>query len=168
MSHGPLVLDRATIEARIGQLAALVARATADPLIVPLAADCTLFAEALASALGGLPADPHDRVCGRNVVVAVTALDSGLRLRARLGGLAEHEPASLRACVLLDRPRRRLARDLPVIASGFVVADVLFAGFGLGGSTAADLHFADDAECERARRHRDEHSEEHSLFATIA
>jgi hypoxanthine-guanine phosphoribosyltransferase len=163
-----MVLDRATISARISRLAELIASAAADPLIVPLAADCRPFADALAYALGCARAGERSSLRGRDVVVAVTALDSGLRLRACLAELAACKAASLRACVLLDRPRRRLARDLPVIASGFVVADVLFAGFGLGGSIAPDLHFADEGECERARRHRDPHSEEHSLYATIA
>ena len=163
-----MVLDQATIEARIDQLAELVRGVAPDPLVLPLAADCLPFADSLALALGA-PSPPETRLlAGRNVVIAVTALDSGLRLRALLAALDGLRAASLHACVLLDRPRRRLARDLPVIASGFVVADVLFAGFGLGGSSCADLHFADDAECERARRHRDEHSEEHSLYATIA
>ena len=163
-----MVLDRATIETRIGQLAELISGAAAEPVVVPLAADCEPFARALALALGATPPPEPRLLAGRNVVIAVTALDSGLRLRARLAELEGLRAASLQACVLLDRPRRRLARDLPVIASGFVVADVLFAGFGLGGSSSVDLHFADDAECERARRHRDEHSEEHSLYATIA
>ena len=163
-----MVLDRATIAARIEQLAESISAVAADPLIVPLAADCEPFAQALAAVLGRSWSNTSSELSDRHVVVAVTALDSGLRLRARLAELGERGAASLQACVLLDRPRRRLARDLPVIASGFVVADVLFAGFGLGGSSAADLHFADDAECERARRHRDQHSEAHSLFATIA
>jgi hypoxanthine phosphoribosyltransferase len=34
-------------------------------------------------------------------------------------------------CTLLDRPHRRLGRDLPIRHAGFEVPDELFVGYGL-------------------------------------
>lgn len=146
----PVALDRTRIAEGVRRLATRIADRLEHPLIVPLAPDCEVFARALTLALGR-PRELQPELAARDVVVAVTALDTGLRLHSRLHALAKHAPASVHACVLLDRPRRRLAHDLPVIASAFAVGDVLFTGYGLGAAALApDLHFANGIEQARA------------------
>jgi len=70
-------------------------------------------------------------LAGRAVVVVEGIVDTGLTLRGALKILARHRPAALEACVLLDRPHRRLVDTLPIRLSGFRAPDRLLVGYGL-------------------------------------
>jgi len=67
---------------------------------------------------------------GRDVLVAVDVVDTGLTMHYLCKTLRLREPASLRIATLLDRPYRRLVDDLPVGYVGFTVPDELFVGYG--------------------------------------
>jgi hypoxanthine phosphoribosyltransferase len=75
---------------------------------------------------------PATPLAGRHVVVVDAVVDTGLTLYVALRALARAEPASLEACVLVDRRARRLIDDLPLRAGGFALRDARLAGFGLG------------------------------------
>jgi len=91
------------------------------------------------SGYGGGPDDPgqirllkdldHD-AAGRDVIVVEDVVDTGLTLRFLCRSLALRRPASLAVVTLLDRPYRRIVRDLPIRYTGFVVPDELFIGYG--------------------------------------
>jgi hypoxanthine phosphoribosyltransferase len=66
-----------------------------------------------------------------DVVLVDQVVDTGLSLGFFCRELEAERPRSLAACVLLDRPHRRLIDDLPLRYVGFVVPDSLFAGYGL-------------------------------------
>jgi hypoxanthine phosphoribosyltransferase len=70
-------------------------------------------------------------LAGRAVVVVEGVVDTGLTLRGALAVLARHRPAALEACVLLDRPHRRLVDALPIRLAGFRAPDRLLVGYGL-------------------------------------
>ena len=67
---------------------------------------------------------------GRDVLVAVDVVDTGLTMHYLCKTLRLREPASLSIATLLDRPYRRLVDDLPVGYIGFTVPDELFVGYG--------------------------------------
>jgi hypoxanthine phosphoribosyltransferase len=67
----------------------------------------------------------------QDVLLVDNVVDTGLSLSFLCRELEARRPRSLAACVLLDRPHRRLIDDLPLRYVGFVVPDALFAGYGL-------------------------------------
>ena len=74
--------------------------------------------------------DLETNITGRHVLFVEDIIDTGLSLRYLLRTLKTREPASLRVCVLLDKPRTRLF-DLEVAYSGFVLPDKFVVGYGL-------------------------------------
>jgi hypoxanthine phosphoribosyltransferase len=69
-------------------------------------------------------------IAGRDVLVAVDVVDTGLTMHYLCRTLRLRNPASLQIATLLDRPYRRLVEDLPVGYVGFTVPDELFVGYG--------------------------------------
>jgi hypoxanthine phosphoribosyltransferase len=67
---------------------------------------------------------------GRDVLIPVDVVDTGLTMHYLCRTLALRNPASIRIAALLDRPYRRLVDDLPVSYVGFTVPDELFVGYG--------------------------------------
>ena len=67
---------------------------------------------------------------GRDILIAVDVVDTGLTMHYLCKTLRLREPASLRIATLLDRPYRRLVEDLPVGYIGLTVPDELFVGYG--------------------------------------
>ncbi len=67
---------------------------------------------------------------GRDVLLVDDILDTGRTLASVSARLRRLRPRSLRTCVLLDKPARRVA---PVTADyvGFVIPDVFVVGYGL-------------------------------------
>lgn len=69
-------------------------------------------------------------LAGRHVLLVEDIVDSGLTLRYLLNLLQARGPASLKTCVLLDKPaRRQAAVDLNYI--GFTIPEVFVVGYGL-------------------------------------
>ncbi len=77
-----------------------------------------------------LDADVRLPLAGADVVVAEDIVDRGLTLGFVRALLEERRPASLRTCVLFDKPARREV-DVPVDYSGLTVPDVFAIGYGL-------------------------------------
>ncbi|MBI5393878.1 MAG: hypoxanthine phosphoribosyltransferase [Verrucomicrobia bacterium] len=67
---------------------------------------------------------------GRHVLVVDDILDTGKTLSLICKHIRQHRPASLRTCVLLDKPARRL---VPFQADfvGFKIPDAFVVGYGL-------------------------------------
>jgi len=74
--------------------------------------------------------DTTDSVEGKNVVIVEDIVDNGWTLNALQAQLAERGPASLRTCVLLDKPYRRLA-PVSIDYCAFVAPDSFIVGYGL-------------------------------------
>jgi hypoxanthine phosphoribosyltransferase len=67
---------------------------------------------------------------GRHVLVVDDILDTGKTLRSVTAKLGELGPASLKTCVLLDKPERRISRfDADYV--GFRIANLFVVGYGL-------------------------------------
>jgi len=66
----------------------------------------------------------------QHVLLIEDIVDTGLTLRYLREHLLAQSPASLRACVLLDKPERRQV-DVPVEYVGFTIPDEFVVGYGI-------------------------------------
>ena len=67
---------------------------------------------------------------GRDVLIVIDVVDTGLTMHYLCKTLRLRAPASLSIATLLDRPYRRLVEDIPVRYVGFTVPDEFFVGYG--------------------------------------
>jgi hypoxanthine phosphoribosyltransferase len=74
--------------------------------------------------------DLTEPVAGRHVVIVEDIIDNGLTLEYLRALLGERNPASLRACVLFDKPYHRLV-EVPVEYVGLRAPDAFVVGYGL-------------------------------------
>jgi len=74
--------------------------------------------------------DLDSSIEGEHVVVVEDIIDSGLTLNYLRENLLSRRPASLRTCVLLDKPSRREVPYTPDYV-GFQVPDEFVVGYGL-------------------------------------
>lgn len=74
--------------------------------------------------------DVGEPMGGRDVLIVEDIVDNGLTLEYLRALLGERKPASLRACVLFDKPYHRLVH-VPVDYVGLVVPDAFVVGYGL-------------------------------------
>lgn len=153
-----VLLDSCTITARVAALAEAIRRETHGPAltVVGLLTGSFVFVADLVRALTAAGLDPivefmavshygsavHPSgavrigkdltldIRGQHVLVVDDILDSGFTLRHVRTHLAERAPATLRICVLLDKPERRLVPIDPDYV-GFVIPDRWVIGYGL-------------------------------------
>ena len=73
---------------------------------------------------------PDDAVRNQHLVLVEDIVDTGLTTAAALEYLQKKQPASIRICVLLDKPDRR---QVPTVVDylGFTVPDRYLVGYGL-------------------------------------
>lgn len=74
--------------------------------------------------------DLTDPVTDRHVVIVEDIVDNGLTLEYLRALLGERKPASLRACVLFDKPYHRSV-EVPVEYVGLRAPDAFVVGYGL-------------------------------------
>jgi len=68
---------------------------------------------------------------GENVIIVEDIIDSGNTLSRLLQLFKSRNPKTLTLCTLLDKPERRVAKDVTVDYTGFVVPDKFIVGYGL-------------------------------------
>lgn len=68
---------------------------------------------------------------GKEVIVVEDIIDSGRTLSRLLEIFRERKPAGIRLCTLLDKPDRRVAKDVNVDYVGFQIPDEFVVGYGL-------------------------------------
>lgn len=74
--------------------------------------------------------DIEESIEGRHVIIVEDIVDSGLTLSYLVSMLKTRHPASLKVCVLLDKPDRRVTPvDLDYV--GFAIPDAFVVGYGL-------------------------------------
>lgn len=74
--------------------------------------------------------DLEEPVAGRHLLIVEDIVDTGLTLTRLVASLRRRQPASLKVCVLLDKPERR---RVPFAADyvGFSIPDRFVVGYGL-------------------------------------
>jgi hypoxanthine phosphoribosyltransferase len=77
-----------------------------------------------------LTKDLDESIVGRDVLIVEDVIDTGLTLGYIAQSLESRRPASLKVCILFDRPRRRLV-NLPIDYAGFELPDRFVVGYGL-------------------------------------
>ena len=82
------------------------------------------------SGLVNIRLDLHDDIAGRDVLLVEDILDTGNTLSKLVAELKGRHPASLKLCVLLDKPERR-TRPLEADYVGFTIPDAFVVGCGL-------------------------------------
>lgn len=68
---------------------------------------------------------------GKDVIVIEDIIDSGRTLSYLLENLGNRHPKSLRLCTLLDKPERRVKKQVKVDYTCFEIPDEFVVGFGL-------------------------------------
>lgn len=154
---GPLaemLIDRSTLHARIGELAAELdetLEGSEEPVFVSVLKGSTLFMADLVRAMrktvavdflsisayaggrGGvvrIVKDLDQNVEGRDVVIVEDIVDTGLTLNYLRQTLTQRGAASLRTVSLLDKAVRRII-PVSVEMVGFEIPDVFVLGYGL-------------------------------------
>lgn len=149
-----VILDSATLSSRIGELGAQVSQdyAGKDPVLVGVLSGVVVFMADLLRAItipvtvdfmaisqyqagGGsgsvrITKDLDHPITGRHVLFIEDVIDTGLSLHYLLRTLQTRLPASLKVCVLFDRPYRRLVK-VPLAYQGFELPDQFVVGYGL-------------------------------------
>ncbi len=74
--------------------------------------------------------DLAEDIAGRDVILVEDILDSGNTLSRLIPSLQERGPASLKLCVLLDKPDRRV-KEVSVDYLGYSIPDAFVVGYGL-------------------------------------
>lgn len=149
-----MLIDRATLQARIVELAGEMIQAlgTGDPPVLigvlkgstPFLADLTRaldidlvvdFMSISSYASGGsgvvrIVKDLDEDIAGRDVVIVEDIVDTGLTLNYLRRTLEARGTRSLRTVTLLDKAVRRIV-PVPVEHTGFEIPDVFVVGYGL-------------------------------------
>ena len=74
--------------------------------------------------------DLNSDIAGRNVLIVEDILDTGNTLHQLIKMLKERNPASLKVCVLLDKPARR-EQEIYADYVGYTIPDAFVVGYGL-------------------------------------
>ncbi len=151
-----ILLDSATVQARVAELADEITRTHAehdDLLLVGVLKGSVMFIVDLARALKRNVAldfiaissygqatetsgvvrmlkDLDAPIAGRHVMIVEDIVDSGLTLQYLRDHLQRRSPASLEVCTLLSKPDRRIA-DVQIDYCGFDIPNEFVVGYGL-------------------------------------
>lgn len=150
-----VLLDAETIQAKVRDLGEQLSRdyAGKNPVLICILKGAVIFTADLArhisipakldfmaiSSYGGgvrtsgvvrILKDLDRSIEGEHVIIVEDIVDSGLTLTYLLDNLQSRQPASLRTCVLLDKPGQR---QVPLKADyvGFEIPDEFVVGYGL-------------------------------------
>ncbi|MBQ8518782.1 MAG: hypoxanthine phosphoribosyltransferase [Agathobacter sp.] len=88
-------------------------------------------AQTVSSGVINVKQDLSGSIEGKNVIVVEDIIDSGNTLSRLLQLFKSRNPKTLTLCTLLDKPDRRVVKDVVVDYTGFVVPDKFIVGYGL-------------------------------------
>ncbi len=75
--------------------------------------------------------DLDEDIKGKDVLVVEDIIDSGRTLSLLFEMLEVRKPNSIKLCTLLDKPDRRVVKDINVDYTGFEIPDEFVVGYGL-------------------------------------
>lgn len=75
--------------------------------------------------------DLDEPLDGKNVIIVEDIIDTGRTLSHLIEIFKSRNPKSIKLCTLLDKPDRRVVKDVNVDYVGFVIPDEFVVGFGL-------------------------------------
>lgn len=151
-----ILISEEALQARIHELAAQITEDYAgksDLLLVGVLRGCVMFMVDLARAIPlqlsidfiaissygsstessgvvRLLKDLDTDIADRHVLIVEDIIDSGLTLEYLRAQLLRRNPASMRICVLLNKPDRRIT-EIPIDYEGFDIPNAFVVGYGL-------------------------------------
>lgn len=75
--------------------------------------------------------DLKDSIQGKDVIVIEDIIDTGRTLSYLIEYLKMKKPNSIKLCALLDKPERRVKKEVKVDYTGFQIPDKFVVGYGL-------------------------------------
>lgn len=75
--------------------------------------------------------DLDESISNKDVLIVEDIIDSGRTLSHLMGLLKTRGPKSIKLCTLLDKPDRRVVKDVRVDYMGFSIPDEFVVGYGL-------------------------------------
>ena len=75
--------------------------------------------------------DLDESIAGKNVLIVEDIIDSGRTLAYLIEILKQRNPESIHLCTLLDKPERRVKKQVEVDYTCFEIPDEFVVGFGL-------------------------------------
>lgn len=75
--------------------------------------------------------DLDESLKNKDVLIVEDIIDSGRTLSYLIEVLRQREPASIRLCTLLDKPERRVKKQVKVDYTCFLIPDEFVVGYGL-------------------------------------
>ncbi len=87
--------------------------------------------ETTSSGIVKIVKDLDEPLEGKDVIIVEDIIDSGRTLSHLLEIFQKRNPASIRLCTLLDKPERRVVKDVNVDYVGFTIPDEFVVGYGL-------------------------------------
>lgn len=75
--------------------------------------------------------DLKDSIQGKDVIVIEDIIDTGRTLSYLIEYLKMKKPNSVKLCALLDKPDRRVKKDVKIDYTGFTIPDKFVVGYGL-------------------------------------
>ena len=105
-------------------------RSITIPLEIDFLAISSYGAETSSSGVVKIRKEIDVDITGRHVIVVEDIVDSGLSLQYIKDYLAKHEPASLKICVLLDKPAAH-KQEVKFDYVGFEIGNEFVVGYGL-------------------------------------
>ena len=107
----------------------------AKRLTVPVSLDfmsvSSYGADTKSSGVVRIVKDLDEPLKGRDVLIVEDIIDSGRTLSYLIQVLNQREPASIRLCTLLDKPERRVKKQVKVDYTCFGIPDEFVVGYGL-------------------------------------
>lgn len=107
----------------------------AKRLTVPVSLDfmsvSSYGADTKSSGVVRIVKDLDEPLKGRDVLIVEDIIDTGRTLSYLIQVLNQREPASIRLCTLLDKPERRVKKQVKVDYTCFTIPDEFVVGYGL-------------------------------------
>jgi hypoxanthine phosphoribosyltransferase len=138
-----IIITREEIAKRVAELAAEISRDYKDknPILIGVLKGSFIFMSdfiRLSSYSACTESSGRIRVLkrldtpikGRHVLVVEDIVDSGCTLHNLIDCLKRRKPASVKVCVLFDKPSRR-EMEVPIDYVGFTIPDAFVVGYGL-------------------------------------
>ena len=75
--------------------------------------------------------DLDEPLGGKEVLIVEDIMDSGRTVAYRIQVRMQRSPASIRLCTLLDKPERRVKKQVTVDYTCFTIPDEFVVGYGL-------------------------------------
>ena len=101
------------------------------PLEIDFMTVSSYGAETVSSGVINVKQDLSGDIEGKNVIIVEDIIDSGNTLSRLLQLFKSRKPKTLTLCTLLDKPDRRVVKDVEVDYTGFVIPDEFVVGYGL-------------------------------------